>query len=44
MNRHAIKVDYSVDDPALVDSVFGGVLKEVHTCPECGATELRVAE
>jgi ribosomal protein S27AE len=42
MNHHAIKIDYDVDDPALVDPVFGGVLKEVHTCPPCGITELRV--
>ena len=41
MNHHAMKIDYGVDDSALVDSVFAGVLKEAHTCPECGRTELR---
>lgn len=43
MNHHAMKIDYGVDDLALVDAVFGGVLKEAHTCPECGRTELRAA-
>ena len=43
MNHHAMKIDYGVDDPSLVNSVFGGVLKETHTCPECGRTELRAA-
>jgi predicted RNA-binding Zn-ribbon protein involved in translation (DUF1610 family) len=43
MNHHAVKVDYAaeVDDPAEVDPIFGGVLKEAHTCPECGHIELR---
>lgn len=36
MNHHAAKVDYGVEDPTLVDPVFGGVVEEVHTCPECG--------
>ena len=44
MNHHAIKTEYGVDDPALIDSAFGGALKEVHTCPQCGDTELRAAE
>ena len=33
MNHHAVKIDYSHDDAAVVDPVFGGVLNEVHTCP-----------
>ena len=37
MNHHADKVDYSVEDSA-DDSVFGGALQEVHTCPHCGNT------
>jgi len=41
MNHHAMKVDYEIDDPAMVDPSFGGVLKEAHTCPECGRTEWR---
>jgi len=43
MNHHAMKVDYGVDDSALTDPVFGGVLKEAHTCPECGHAELKAA-
>ncbi|MEP6922774.1 MAG: hypothetical protein ABI967_16775 [bacterium] len=43
MNHHAMKVDYGMNDSGLVDSAFGGALKEAHTCPECGLTELRAA-
>ena len=43
MNQHAVKIDYGVDDPKFVDRVYGGVLKEAHTCPECGRAELRPA-
>jgi C4-type Zn-finger protein len=43
MNLHAVKLDYSIDEPAMVDPVFGGVLNEAHTCPECGCTEVRRA-
>lgn len=42
MNHHAMKIDYG-DDSATVDPVFGAVLKEVHTCAQCGRTELRAA-
>ena len=41
MNQQAVKIDYGDDDPRHFDVVFGGVLKEVHTCPECGRTEMR---
>jgi len=43
MNHHAMKVDYgaSLDNPAVIDPAFGGVLQEAHTCPKCGMTELR---
>lgn len=41
MNHHAMKIQYETEDPELVDPVFGGELKEVHTCPNCGRTELR---
>jgi len=41
MNRHAMKIDYSIDDSKSVEAVFGGALKEVHTCPECGHLEMR---
>ena len=43
MNHHAMKLDDGIDDPAILDPAFGGVLEEVHTCPECGCTELRRA-
>ena len=43
MNQHAFKIDYGVDDPNFVEAVFGGAVKETHTCPECGRTELRAA-
>ncbi len=43
MNQHAVKIDYGVDDPKFIDAVFGGALKEAHTCPECGRAELRPA-
>ena len=43
MNHHAMKIDYSTssDDSYEIDPVFGGVLQEAHTCPQCGRTELR---
>ena len=41
MNHHAMKIDYGVDDPALIDPIFGGVVEETHTCPECGYVALR---
>ena len=44
MNHHAMKIDYDVDDRELVDEVFGGAIKEAHSCPKCGRTELRAAE
>ena len=38
MNHHADKIDYEdVSD----DSVFGGQLEEVHTCPQCAQIQLR---
>jgi len=43
MNHHKVKIDYGVLDPAILEPVFGGVLKEAHSCPECGRTELRAA-
>ena len=42
MNHHAMKVDYSEDFADEADMVvYGGLLKEVHTCPHCGHIELR---
>jgi rRNA maturation endonuclease Nob1 len=43
MNHHAIKIDYSVDEPAAIDPAFAVVVQEAHTCPECGRTALRHA-
>ena len=40
MNHHANKLDYG-DEPVANDSTFGGTLKEVHACPECGLTASR---
>lgn len=44
MNHHAVKIDYGIDDPSILDPVFGGVLKEAHTCGQCGRTELKTPE
>ncbi len=47
MNRHAEKLDTVavLDELDAVDPDLGGVLEEVHTCPECGRTlTRRVAE
>ena len=43
MNQHAEKIDYmaALDDPEAVDTDFGGVLEEVHSCPVCGHIQLR---
>jgi predicted RNA-binding Zn-ribbon protein involved in translation (DUF1610 family) len=45
MNCHAEKIDYTAapEDPGAVDPELGGVLEEVHACPECGATQSRLA-
>ena len=43
MNHHAMKVDYGMDDPKLIDPVFDGVLKAAHYCPHCGHIELKAA-
>ena len=43
MNHHADKIDYSTADATTFDPIFGGELKEAHTCPKCGDTELRRA-
>jgi predicted RNA-binding Zn-ribbon protein involved in translation (DUF1610 family) len=45
MNYHAEKIDYlaALTDPAAVDPDIGGVVEEIHTCPECGQIETRRA-
>ena len=44
MNHHAMKIDYESDDAEIIDTVFGGVLKAAHSCPNCGHIELVAAE
>lgn len=41
MNHHADKVDYSPGGE--IDSEFGGVIAEMHSCPGCGKTAERIA-
>jgi uncharacterized Zn finger protein len=41
MNHHAVKLEYDSDEPG--DPVFEGVVKNVHTCPDCGAVEMITA-
>lgn len=41
MNFHAEKVSYEAGP---IDPDFGGVLEEAHSCPQCGRTEVRIAE
>ena len=43
MNHHADKVDYGagVRPEQGADPDFGGVLQQVHHCPNCGNVELR---
>ena len=45
MNYHADKLDYSaaVAPDGAADVELGGVIQQVHTCPDCGRTEMRVA-
>jgi ribosomal protein S27AE len=45
MNHHANKIDYTSapEDEEAIDTEFGGVVQEAHTCPECGQTALREA-
>jgi len=42
MNHHAVKLDYNWDEPQ--DPIFEAVVKNVHTCPHCGAVEMIFAE
>ena len=46
MNRHALKIDYgaALENPEAGDPEYGGVLEEVHACPECGRTLMRRAD
>jgi predicted RNA-binding Zn-ribbon protein involved in translation (DUF1610 family) len=42
MNHHAVKIEYVSEEPST--PAFDGVLKNVHTCPACGAVEMTTAE
>lgn len=42
MNHHADKIDYSITDVDAQDYGTGGIIQEVHMCPECGWTEMRI--
>jgi len=46
MNRHARKLrsPVSPQDAELVDDDLGGILMELNSCPECGASVARDAE
>jgi len=43
MNFHAVKIDYTpaMNKAESVDRMFGGILQEFHSCPECGKTAMR---
>ena len=44
MNNHAEKISYeAVEGDRKTDTVFGGVVEEIHTCPGCGGIEVRTA-
>jgi ribosomal protein S27AE len=45
LNHHADKIDYSSGRETMetADVELGGVIEEVHACPECGRTETRMA-
>lgn len=46
MNHHAEKIDYTaaLDEEGAIDEETGGILEEIHTCPQCGDTRMRRAE
>lgn len=41
MNHHADKLDYTESDAG---SRWGGVVKEIYTCPRCGNVETVLAD
>lgn len=45
MNHHADKLEdpRCAEDAAKLDSALGGVVEEMHTCPDCGRCEMRCA-
>jgi predicted RNA-binding Zn-ribbon protein involved in translation (DUF1610 family) len=41
MNNHAEKISYDIGEGKYKpDPEFGGIVEEVHTCPNCGNVEL----
>ena len=42
MNHHAVKIEYDTEEPP--SPPFEGVLKNLHTCPACGAIEMTTVE
>lgn len=44
MNNHAEKISYeTAEGGRKADTVFGGVVEEIHTCPGCANVESRAA-
>ena len=45
MNHHAEKLVHPTGavDEAYMDPVLGGIVEELHTCPECGTVASRQA-
>ncbi len=42
MNNHAEKISYDTGEGRYkADPEFGGIVEEVHTCPNCGNVEVR---
>jgi len=43
MNHHAEKLvdPRSAEEAAKMDAALGGILEEMHTCPECGKVHSR---
>ena len=43
MNHHAEKLvdPRSAEEAAMMDPVLGGIIEEMHTCPECGRVNSR---
>jgi endogenous inhibitor of DNA gyrase (YacG/DUF329 family) len=41
LNHHAEKLIYPTctEDAAKVDPALGGIVEEIHTCPECGKSQ-----
>lgn len=45
MNRHAEKINYTaaLTESCAADPDIGAVVKEAHTCPQCGQTVMKSA-